>query len=119
MQPGASDTVWSWMLLIKIGCIMPEDVDDRAAHLQVARLSARLQEREGQLSEAEDCYRKLDDLYQAEKSDHAAALASKVWLLRRSSQKYLEPALQDRAVCHAFMAVLWELGCACQGFLCQ
>ena len=43
-------------------------------------LSARLAEREGQLSEAEDCYRKLDDLYQAEKSDHAAALASKVWL---------------------------------------
>lgn len=53
---------------------------DRAALLQVVRLSARLAEREEQLSEAEDCYRKLDDFYQAEKSDHAAALASKVWL---------------------------------------
>ena len=69
--------------------MLPEYEYDKAVHLQVARLSARLQEREGQLSEAEDCYRKLDDLYQAEKSDHAAALASKVWLLRRSCQKYL------------------------------
>ena len=64
----------------EIGCMMPENECDRAVRLQVARLSARLKEREGQLSEAEDCYRKLDDLYQAEKSDHAAALACKVWL---------------------------------------
>ena len=85
--------------------MMSEYERDRAAHLQVARLSARLQEREGQLSEAEDCYRKLDDLYQAEKSDHAAALASKVWLHRRSRQKYLQPGIAGQ--CAPFCYALW------------
>ncbi len=46
--------------------------------LQVAKLSARLKEREEQLSEAQDCYSKLDALYQAEKADNSAALSSKV-----------------------------------------
>ena len=90
--------------------MMPEQEFDRAVHLQVARLSARLEEREGQLSEAEDCYRKLDDLYQAEKSDHAAAFASKVWLQRRSRQTYSLPDIagQSAALCYA----LW-LWCGC------
>ena len=88
MQLGMSKRMWPCLLFDEIGCMMPGQEYDRAVHLQVARLSARLEEREGQLSEAEDCYRKLDDLYQAEKSDHTAALASKVWLHRRSCQTY-------------------------------
>ena len=44
----------------------------------MAKLSARLKEREEQLSEAQDCYSKLDALYQAEKADNSAAHSSKV-----------------------------------------
>ncbi len=44
--------------------------------VQVAKLSARLQEREEQLSEAQDCYAKLEALYQAEKADNATTLAT-------------------------------------------
>ena len=44
----------------------------------MAKLTARLKEREQQLSEAQDCYSKLDALYQAEKADNSAARSSKV-----------------------------------------
>ena len=46
--------------------------------VQVGKLSTRLKEREEQLSEAQDCYSKLDALYQAERADNSAALSSKV-----------------------------------------
>ncbi len=46
----------------------------------MAKLSSRLKEREEQLSEAQDCYSKLDAIYQAEKADSSAALSSKVCL---------------------------------------
>lgn len=44
--------------------------------MQVAKLSARLKEREEQLSEAQDCYAKLESLHQAEKADSATTLAT-------------------------------------------
>ncbi len=44
----------------------------------MAKLSARLKEREEQLSEAQDCYSKLAAIYQAESADNSAALSSKV-----------------------------------------
>lgn len=49
-----------------------------ALQAQVSKLSSRLKEREEQLSEAQDCYSKLDAIYQAEKADVAHALSSKV-----------------------------------------
>ena len=49
-----------------------------ALQAQVSKLSSRLKEREEQLSEAQDCYSKLDAIYQAEKADIATALSSKV-----------------------------------------
>ena len=44
----------------------------------MSKLSSRLKERDEQLSEAQDCYSKLDAIYQAEKADIATALSSKV-----------------------------------------
>lgn len=49
--------------------------------MQVARLTARLQEREEQLTEASDCYEKLNAIYQGDKADGATVLAAKVLLL--------------------------------------
>lgn len=52
----------------------------KGVQVQVAKLSARMKEREEQLSEAQDCYSKLDAIYQAERADNSAALSSKVRL---------------------------------------
>lgn len=49
---------------------------DPSLPVQVAKLSAQLKEREEQLSQAQDCYDKLESLHQAEKADSATTLAT-------------------------------------------
>ena len=48
---------------------------------QVQELTARLQEREEQITEAADCYEKLNAIYLADKADAATVLAATVLLL--------------------------------------
>jgi len=85
----------------------------------VSKLSSRLKEREEQLSEAQDCYSKLDAIYQAEKADIATALSSKVGTICPCTHAWHIRSTDIPHVCTAALSSKMPYQCPCtQALLC-